>query len=222
MNGEFSHYPDNEPMPKGAELQADTIARFTAEVERLAKPKWHHDIANETSGEEGSQWYWDVITNSLILVSREHQATGGWKRNECAVTIYEEAEPQGKNDLAQISRSFRLNVDRPKTSTAEVDLTSYSQDSHREAYDPSNIEALPNPTDAELSSLERMRARLRRQLREQEQRKEGVHISQLPPVGTLDAEFVDVLKILTRLEQSDEIEEGLIHNRPYRLVPEDN
>lgn len=221
MSGEFSHYPDNQPMPKGAELQAGTIDKFVSEVERLAKPKYYHDVDGESSGQTGYQWYWDVITNSLILVSREHQAEGRWKHNECTVTMYEEPERQGKNDLAQISRSFRLNIDRPETSTAEVDLTSYSQDSHRETYDPSNIEGLPNPTDAELNFLERMRARSRRDLRAQEQRQDGVHISQLPPVGTVDAEFVDILKVLARLEQSDEIEEGLIHTRPYRLVPEE-
>lgn len=220
MSGEFSHYPDNEPLPKGAELEPQVIAQFKSAVERLTGTEQYEELSDNAAEISCWQWYWDVVTNSLIIVSREHHPNGSWKHDECTVAVYEQPERHNGNNSSQISRTYRLDLMRPQASSAETELTTYSQDTHREVFDPSNVEGLPNPQDIEMRALDRVKARAARSSRAQEQRQDGVHISQMPPVGTANQEFEDILKVLARLEPTDAIDENIVHTRPYRLEPE--
>ncbi len=218
MTGEFRHYPDNEPLPKGAELEPAVVEQFTQEVERLAKPDWEGGTQSDYLG---ARWYRDVVTNALILVTRQWSPHGIRELNMYTVTVHEVPEPQGADDLAQISRSYFLDTSRPAAAEAKTELHSYSQSTHRETYDPSNIKGLPDPTWDELSFFDKQRAQVARTARSEEQRKNEVHLSQLPPVGTANQEFADVIPILQRLESENEISEYYIHNRPFRLEPEE-
>lgn len=203
--------PEDMPMTIETKLDPTTVEDFCTQIQRLTESPADptEDIYHE------QRWFYDVTSGNIIDVIRFLSRRDGFDGH--TINIYERPHKNPDGTLSQIHRHLDIDHMRPSYSKARIRLNVFDYDTGDHVYDKDNALS-HNIQSSKVGLSERVRQRFTQHQRESAQKRDNVHLDDMPPVDSNEAEFLAVLPLLHSLELNDMLDESRVGIRPVHLA----
>lgn len=203
--------PEDMPMSIETKLTPATVDEFCAQINRLTESP--SDPSEKAYYEQ--RWFYDVTSGNIVEITRFLSQKDGFDGH--TINIYERPHKNPDGTLSQIHRHLDIDGLKPSHSKARIRLNVFDPDTGNHVYDKDNASSQDaQSTDAKLS--EKVRQRIAQRQRELAQKRDNVHLSDMPPIDSNEAEFMAVLPLLHSLELGDRVDDSQLQFRPIHLT----